>query len=120
MKFIKTYESFYVNDDIKPATIDEIKRAGGVSNASKYLISSKDKPPIDAKFNFGDIVIYLDRWIYKVSHYYLSKNGYSCYVVSYPDGDFSRVWVREDELRLATDKEIEEHELKINSKKYNL
>lgn len=123
MKHLKIYED-YVDDSKKPANITEIKEKGGVSNVSKYLISKDVDIPIDAKFKLGDIVIFENetnkKYWFKISHYYLGTDGYYCYILSYPDNDFSKMWIRENELRLATLKEIEELYIKINSKKYNI
>lgn len=105
MKYIKTFEEI--------ETIDSV-------NHSDPGLLGKGQEPDGALFKAGDYVKFFNAtYPFKLEHYYyhpLAKK-YQCFVTQ---DDFSRQWIYEDELRLATPEEVEEYELKKASHKYNI
>jgi len=122
MKYLKKFEEnkekvrYYVNNEI-----DDL-RLNGVQQNDPNLIRDNNKLPIDAKFKIGDYVRIKTspspKFIYKLTYYYKTTNKeFACFITI---DTFSRTWELEKNLEKLTDKEVEEYEMKLATKKYNL
>ena len=96
---------------------------------SDPFLFDEGEEPSGSKFKIGDyVMVWMQsrceyyKYPYKLEHYYLNPSEkpfprLHCFVTI---NTFSRQWVFEDELRLATIEEIEEDELKKAQLKYNI
>ena len=111
MKYIKTYEDWESDHAI----------CNGCGLSDPFLFGEGEEPS-GSKFKIGDYVMCNYKYPYKLEHYYLNPSEkpfprLHCFVTI---DTFSRLWIFEDELRLATPEEIDEFETKEAQFKYNL